>query len=112
MTKNIIQSPENRRDFQELIKKYSHCKIIIKAYAEWCKPCKIIDNHIYELFEKLNIRNKLLILLNVDKQQDVASYLKIRALPTIITYEDGMKQNVVEGVDIEYLTQLFRGLEK
>jgi len=107
-----MDAPETRKEFQQLLKTHKEYKIIIKAYAKWCKPCSTIETHVYDLFQKLSIQNKMLLLLDVDRQQDLASYLKIRALPTIITYVDGMKEHVVEGVDIPYITHLFKDLEK
>jgi thioredoxin-like negative regulator of GroEL len=111
-TNNVIICPETRKEFQQLLQKYKNYKIVVKAYAEWCKPCKLIEAYVFELFNNLNIENKILILLNVDLQQDVSSYLKIRALPTIITYVDSMKEDVLEGVDKNYLETMIMKLDK
>ncbi len=111
-TNNIIICPETRKEFQELLQKYKNHKIVIKAYAEWCKPCKLIEDYVFKIFNNLNISNKILILLNVDLQQDVSSYLKIRALPTIMTYIDGMREDVLEGIDKNYLEKMIMKLEK
>lgn len=104
---SVIHSPETRKEFKSLIENNPSYLIIVKAYAEWCNPCKIISNYVFDKFQNIQIENKILILLDIDNQKDVSSYLKIRALPTLISYKEGMKDNIVEGVNKEKIDYFF-----
>lgn len=42
---------------------------------------------------------KLLILVNVDKTPDISSYFKITSLPTLISYKDGERHNILMNSD-------------
>lgn len=105
----ILQSPEKRNDFKQLIQQHKDKLIIVKFYADWCRPCQAIKDNVYNLFEKLNTP-KLLINVNVDEQDDVASYMKVNALPTIVTYKNGERDQVFMGGNINELTKFFKNL--
>ena len=105
----IVDSPETRNDFKTLIASNRNKTIIVKAYADWCGPCKRITDLVNELFEKLP-DNKMMILLNVDKQRDVSSFLKIKQLPTILSYDDGIPNKVIMTRDENAIKQFFNNL--
>ena len=89
-----IDSPRKRKEFNQLVKINSSSLIIVKCYADWCGPCKNIKEYVYKKIEELNYSKKMLINLNIDEQSDVASFLKVRSVPTLITYYEGMPYNV------------------
>ena len=94
MVNDIITCPENRERFLLLVKNNSNKLVIIKASAQWCKPCKKISNFVNSCFDKLP-GNKLLILLDIDDSDDVASFLKIKSLPTLLAYTNGAPTHVL-----------------
>lgn len=56
---------------------------IIDFYADWCGPCKMLS----PIFEKLSKKyeNKIdFYKVDTDKEQDVASVLGVKSLPTIL----------------------------
>ena len=105
----IVDSPETRNEFKTLIASNRNKKIIVKAYALWCGPCKRITDLVNESFEKLS-GNKMMILLNVDKQRDVSSFLKIKQLPTILSYKDGISDKVIVSSDETQIKNFFNNL--
>ena len=105
----IVDSPDTRNEFKNLIASNRNKNIIIKCYADWCGPCKRITDLVNELFEKLP-GNKMLILLNVDKQRDVATFLRIKQLPTILSYKDGMPNKVIMTSEENAIKQFFNNL--
>lgn len=111
MLEQVIECPETRQEFKHFIQQHTEYSILIKAYASWCRPCDTIKEYVYNQFHNLQKDEKILILLNVDEQPDVASSLKIRALPTLLTYKDGMKDNVVEGTSKEEISHLIRKMK-
>jgi thioredoxin-like negative regulator of GroEL len=107
-----IGCPDNRNDFKRLMEELKSHIVIIKCYAEWCGPCKKIKDEIEIQFDKIRSTDKILMYIDVDEKQDVAAFLKIRSLPTIISYRDGMKHNIMEGSAQDKITHFFRNLKK
>lgn len=105
--KLIIQSPETRDELKQLIKQNKNKLVYIKFYGEWCNPCKEIHNRVEDIFYSINTHNKLMIYVDVDKQQDVASYFKIRKLPTLISFKDGERHNIMTGTNEKNLEHFF-----
>lgn len=56
---------------------------IIKFYADWCGPCKMITPSIHKLAKKYDAE---LIELDVDDKENstMALNYKVRALPTVV----------------------------
>ena len=105
----IIESPETRAEYKNLIAQHKGKTIVVKFYADWCGPCRNITDLVNELFGNLS-GNKLMILVNVDKQRDVASSLKIRQLPTILSYKDGERDKVIMTSDEKEIKTFFNNL--
>jgi thioredoxin 1 len=61
--------------------------VIVKFKAEWCGPCKRID----PLFNNLmnQYKNIAYAVVDVDDGSGIASYLRIRSIPTMVSYLDG-----------------------
>ena len=63
----------------------SHKIIMVDCYANWCVPCKImlgttyLDPRVVELAKSF-----LPVLIDVEKQRDVAKELHISKLPTVL----------------------------
>ena len=107
-----IGCPEKRKEFQSLIKEMKSHIVVIKCYADWCNPCKTISNDVEKYFDNIRSSDKILMYIDVDKQQDVAAYLKITSLPTLISYIDGEKINIMTGCDPKNLSLFFRSIKK
>ena len=103
---NIVECPEDRDDFLVLVKSNSDKVVIIKAYADWCGPCKKIAPAVKSMFNSM-AGKKLLVELDIDECDDVASYLKISKLPTLIGYVKGEKQHIHIGADEKQLQSFF-----
>jgi thioredoxin-like negative regulator of GroEL len=107
-----IGCPNNRKEFMKIMNDLKSHIIVIKCYAEWCNPCKKIKDKIEENFDRIRSTDKILMYIDVDECDDVASYLKIRALPTIISYREGLKQNIIEGIEEDKIRHFFRNIKK
>ena len=103
----IMECPEEREDFLLLIKNNSSNITIVKAYAKWCKPCKKIAPFVLNCFNKLS-DNKLLIELDIDKADDVASYLRITSLPTLLAYVKGVLTHVLMSSKSDDIIKFFK----
>jgi thioredoxin-like negative regulator of GroEL len=110
-TDTIIESPENRKELLDIINNNSNKLIILKFYAEWCKPCKEIHNFVEELFHKLD-GEKLMIYINVDRSSNVSSYFRIKSIPTIITYLNGSRDKIINTSDKNQILNFFSIVRK
>ena len=76
---------KTRQELKNHVK--NHEVVIVKFKAEWCGPCKKVAPHIKTLMETYNKINY--VEVDVDDGSNIASYLKIRSIPTIISYVNG-----------------------
>ena len=91
--------------------------VVIKFGAEWCKPCKLCHDHVYEWFKKLP-DNFLCYDLDVDDNFEVYALLKskkqVSSIPTILAWKKGNTMigpdHSVIGADNEKINTFFAGL--
>lgn len=102
----VIDSLETRNDFKSFIEQNKNKLIIVKASATWCGPCKRIKNDFMSLYNQLP-SGIILIELDIDEADDIAAYLKIKKVPTIINYVNGLPMDIYETSDIEQIKQFF-----
>jgi len=61
-------------------------KHLMKFEADWCGPCHAIR----PLVEKIADENELdIVVVDIDKDSDVATLYGVASIPTIILIEDG-----------------------
>jgi len=109
----IITEIRDRNHFLELL--YSNPGVfIIKFGADWCAPCKLIEEDVKK-FMNIMPETVQCAIINVDECVDVYSYLKnkrmINGIPAIMVYHKGnVKQfpdDMVVGADITKIAALF-----
>lgn len=69
---------------------------IIDFYADWCKPCKIVEKPLEELAKEYAGRIYV-YKVNVDKQKDLAKDIGISSIPTIIFAPVGKDPQILMG---------------
>ena len=84
---------------------------IIKAGAEWCGPCKQIAPLVHELLEQMP-QNVKILHLDVDKAQNLSSFLRINAVPTFISYKGFEKTDILVGANEEGVRNFFNKVSK
>jgi thioredoxin len=96
--KKAAQSGMTKVDFDKLVN--SDKKVLIDFYAEWCGPCKkmapYLDKMSSELKDKVTI-----IRIDVDKNEALATELKVDALPTLMLYD----KNKLTWQNVGYITE-------
>ena len=58
---------------------------LLKFYADWCQPCKILDGLLAQINSSL-VHSQLKINIDIDLEQ--AQQFKIRGLPTLILVDE------------------------
>ena len=94
---------KTRQELKNHVK--NHEVVIVKFKAEWCGPCKKVAPHIKTLMETFNKINY--VEVDVDDGSNIASYLKIRSIPTIISYVNGDIHEILSSSNISDITTFF-----
>lgn len=69
---------------------------IIDFYADWCKPCKLVEEPLEELAKEYE--GKIYIYkVNVDKHKDLAKEIGISSIPTMIFAPIGQDPQILMG---------------
>lgn len=102
----IITHYENRAEFLASLNNNPGA-IIVKFGADWCGPCKIIEDDVHHYFNSMPDTVQCAII-DVDKSFDLFAFLKskkiIKGIPTLLCYYKGnvhyAPDDVVVGVDL------------
>ena len=70
--------------------------VVVDFFATWCGPCKL-QGPILEGLEKEFDTFKI-VKCDVDEAPDIADQCKIRVVPTLILFKDGVAVKKNEGV--------------
>lgn len=68
--------------------------VIVKFGSTWCKPCKAMIPILKDVEENHNIK---VIDIDVDEDFELASEYKIRSIPALYYYKDGVKTDSTVG---------------
>ena len=88
---------ETRKDLTDYLKNTKYEYVVLKFYADWCGPCKVIAPKVKEMIlnkanSLSNETNKFIYIeVDVDECFDLYAFLKskkmIRGIPTIFLYQ-------------------------
>jgi thioredoxin 1 len=102
----------DRNDFKKFLTENAGCLVIVKAYADWCVPCKrvapLVDLEVSGLICEHGTDNVRFLQINMDEDGDVATYIKIQKLPTMVSYITGQSSHVVVGADENEIKSFFK----
>ncbi|MGL6065315.1 MAG: thioredoxin [Fusobacteriaceae bacterium] len=62
--------------------------VLVDFWAEWCGPCKMLGPILEELSQETNIK---ICKVDVDSNPEIASNFKIRSIPTMMIFKDGIQ---------------------
>jgi putative thioredoxin len=102
----------DRDELKKMLAENTGNLVIVKAYADWCAPCKrispLVDSEIMGLIAEHGIDHVRLIQINIDEDVNVASYLKIQKLPTMISYIGGQPLHVIVTANEPEIREFFK----
>jgi len=71
--------------------------VLVDFWAEWCGPCKMIAPVLDELAEEYNGRVRI-GKVNIDDQQSLAAEYGVRAIPTLLLFNQGQVADQIIGL--------------
>src|ERR1700720_4060199 len=91
---NIVTLTQDNFD-QEVLK--SATPILVDFWAEWCGPCKMIGPILDELADEYSGRVRI-GKVNIDDHQNLASQFGVRAIPTLLMFQNGEVAEQIVGL--------------
>lgn len=103
-----LEAPTDRGSFKTLIQQHKDKLIIVKCSATWCCPCRKIVPFFNKYMNELGrTRSIIYIHLDFDRDRDIISHLRVKSVPTILSFKDGYQQSSFIGSDDKKLEQWF-----
>jgi thiol-disulfide isomerase/thioredoxin len=114
MPKTILTETLSLQDFSEILKQNDGI-VVLKFGAEWCGPCKKIEQQVYAVFSQMPM-NVQPIIVDVDESFELYAFLKskkiVRSIPTLLCYEKGnvsyVPDDVVVGASVDEMNVFFK----
>ena len=75
----------------------SETPVVLDFWAEWCAPCRQLTPIIEQLAEKYQGRIKV-VKLNIDDNPVTPGRYEVRAIPTILAFQNGQVIQQLQGV--------------
>jgi len=66
----------------------SPAPVLVDFWAEWCGPCKMIAPLLDELADEYGGKVRI-GKVNIDEQQNLAAQYGVRAIPTLLVFQNG-----------------------
>jgi thioredoxin 1 len=80
-------------------------KEVLKFYADWCGPCKMLS----KTLENLKDNNIPIREVDIDEQTDLAVQYNVRSVPTMVLLENGSEvKRVVGSMPLEKVKEFLR----
>ena len=96
---NVIDIKEDQF-LEEVVEKSKTTPVIVDFWAPWCGPCKQLTPTLEKVVNRKNGKI-ILVKINVDENQGIASQLNIQSIPTVYGFVDGKPIDAFQGAQPE-----------
>ena len=97
---DFIKDINQDKFVDEVIEKSKTTPVIVDFWAPWCGPCKQLTPTLEQVVNKKNGKI-ILVKINVDENQGLASQLNIQSIPTVYGFVDGKPIDAFQGAQPE-----------
>ena len=81
----MVQKFTDQSFNEEVLK--AEMPVLVDFYADWCEPCKMLDEILSELDKDLP-STVVICKIDIDKNPQVAAAFQVQSVPTIIIFKD------------------------
>ncbi|MDR1146730.1 MAG: thioredoxin [Verrucomicrobiales bacterium] len=71
--------------------------VLVDFWAEWCGPCKMLAPLLDQIADA-HVGKVTIGKVDVDKGQEIAAQYNVRAIPTLLIFEDGKIKDQIVGM--------------
>ena len=90
-----ILNISNETDFNDKIVSASK-PVLVDFWASWCGPCKMVAPELEAV--ALEYEGKAIVVkVNIDEQQQLASKYNVMSIPTLLLFKDGKEVERIVG---------------
>ncbi|KAI6197946.1 hypothetical protein M3Y94_01285800 [Aphelenchoides besseyi] len=92
---------KDKDDFLKTLGDAKDRLVIIKFFATWCGPCRMMAPKFSKLSDEFP--EILCIEVDVDEQEDIVADYDVKVMPTFVFIKNGQQEFVLEGNNVEEL---------
>ncbi len=97
---SFIKDINHDQFLEEVVEKSKTIPVIVDFWAPWCGPCKQLTPTLEKVVNRKNGKI-ILVKINVDENQNIASQLNIQSIPTVYGFVDGKPIDAFQGAQPE-----------
>ena len=109
MSKNIIEFSSNHSFDKEVIEASKTSPVMVDFFATWCGPCKKLSPLLEEAANKYGFK---LVVVDVDKNNELSETYNISEIPHIFCFHKGSKVMEFKGYDTNALEKMIFYISK
>ncbi|PNP61551.1 hypothetical protein FNYG_13701 [Fusarium nygamai] len=93
----VVHEIHSQEEFKEALE--NHSLVFVEFWATWVGPCRVIKPIIDRLSKNAENEHVFFCSVDIDNVSEVSEDQGIRVTPTLMVFEDGVKQHEVIGAN-------------